>query len=123
MSEPENTTAPVTAVDDEPQTPDPNAPWSPDEGIDVEGLDEDQVSLLRATLPVVQEMLEWFDEQIAGYLNPNVISKVTTDSDPQVVKDSVLFAQQLSRDYSKKRKQFEDRFEPYLKPPELPTEE
>lgn len=97
--------------------PDPNAPWSPEEGLDESGLSPEQVAELRATMPVVQEVLDWFEEQILSYLNPNVVAGVTPDSDPQTVKDSVLFAQRLSREYSKKRNQFVKRFEPYLEPP------
>ncbi len=115
------TTAPVT--DGEAPELDPNAPWSPEEGLEESGLSEEQISELRATLPVIQEVLDWFEEQILGYLNPNVVSGVTPDSDPQTVKDSVLFAQKLSRDYDKKRKQFVKRFEPYLKPPSTPPAE
>lgn len=115
MSEPESNTTVVTAPVEQEEL-DPNAPWSPEEGSETVGLNDAEQEMLRATLPVVQEILDWFDEQITGYLNPNVVAGVNPDSDPKVVKESVLFAQKLSRDYDKKRKQFVKRFEPYLKP-------
>lgn len=115
----EATTAPVTA-DDEREL-DPNAPWSPEEGIDEQGLSPEQIAEIRANLPVVQEILDWFEEQITGYLNPNVIAKVSRESKSEDVKEAVLFAQQLSRDYDKKRKDFYERFKPYLET-KKPTE-
>jgi len=92
--------------------PDPNAPWSPDEG--VEDLTPEQLLDIKQSLPLLQEVIEWFDEQIADFLNPNVIGGVRANSDPKEVKDSVLFAQKMSKGYSKKRDEFIKRFRKHV---------
>lgn len=100
------------------KTPDPNAPWSPEEADIEHGLTAEQVEYIKSQIPVVQEVIEWFDTQIAEFLNPNVIETVTEKSDPKQVKDAVRFAQKMSRGYSKKRNEFADKFKKYLEPPE-----
>lgn len=114
--------APVAA----PELPDNNAPWSPDEAGELNAPSLEQLEEIRSQLPIIQDIIDWFDEQIAEYLNPNVIAGVTATTDPVKLKESVLFAQKMSRGYSKKRNQFAKRFDQYLNmppPPSVPTPE
>lgn len=106
----------------EPQEIDPNAPWSPEEAEIQVGLSEEELMALQSQVPIIQETLEWFDEQIADFLNPNVIESVTVKTTAEDVKQAVLFAQKMSKGYSKKRKQFVKRFKQYLEPPKPPEE-
>ncbi len=105
------TTAPQAV---EEQEPDPNAPWSPEESEVTTALSAEDLEILRSQLPVVEEIIAWFDGQIALYGNPEVITGVNPSSKPEDVKNAVMFAQQMIKGYKDKRKEFAKKFEPYL---------
>lgn len=102
---------------------DPNTPWSPDELNANKGMTPAELQALSSQLPVVQEIIDWFDEQIAGFLNPNCIKDATIKSSAEDIKNAVLFAQLNSKSYSSKRQEFADRFKQYLEPPKEPPEQ
>lgn len=104
-------------------TPDPNAAWSTEEVANADGPTSEELAEIKSMLPIIVDIIAWFDEQIAGFLNPNVIADVRTNSDPEEVKRAVLFAQKMSRGYSKKRVEFAKRFEQYLVTPKEPATE
>jgi hypothetical protein len=67
-----------------------------------------------ASLPVIQDVLDWFDEQIAGFKDPMIISNVSEGTDANEVKDKVLAAQKDIIRYEKKKAEFMNRFSKYL---------
>jgi hypothetical protein len=101
---------PAEAADTQPksQYEDPNRPWSPDELN--QPLTADETELIQGQLPLLNEVIQWFDERIADYSSPEIISGVNISSKPEDVKNSVLFAQSMIKDYKYKRKDFVERF-------------
>lgn len=67
-----------------------------------------------SSLPVVQEVLDWFDEQIAIFSHPTVISGVTISTPADDVKSAVLLSQGQRASFEKKKKEFMNRFRQYL---------
>jgi hypothetical protein len=107
MDETEKAPEPVVA-----QEPDPNEPWSPDEL--AANLTQDDKQAIKEQLPLLNEVITWFDERIAEYGNPETISGVNISSDPQHVKEAVLFAQTMIKDYKSKRNEFNATFKKYI---------
>jgi len=105
------------------QAVDPNAPWSPEEL--QEEISAEDIEALKKELPVLDEVITWFDQQIAEFLNPNVIQAVKAKDNATDVKEAVMFAQKMSKGYSKKRNEFAVRFKKYIAqvtPPPPPAE-
>lgn len=67
-----------------------------------------------ASLPVIQEVLDWFDEQILEFRNPLLIENVNEASDSQTIKDQVLTAQKDAKRYKTKRDEFAARFADHI---------
>lgn len=89
------------------------APWSPDELNQPDSDKQAEFRNIQMSLPVLQEVLDWYDEQIALYSNPEIISGVNPSSKPEDVKNAVLFAQNMISGYKYKRNEFANRFEEY----------
>lgn len=104
MADTPDTEAPVS--DFEAYSPEP-----PEEQQDAETLEKSRAN---ASLPVLQEVLDWFDEQVAEFKDPMIIDGVNVSSDPQQVKDAVLFAQGMISRFEKKKGEFTNRFSDYL---------
>lgn len=90
------------------QEPDPNAPWSPEEL--TEDLSPEQLLEIQQSLPLLQEVIEWYDEQVAHYGDPETITGVNPSTRPQDVKQAVMFAQTMIKGYKHKRNEFIARF-------------
>lgn len=122
MAEPTTDEKPTTEATVEEEYQDPNTPWSPEESDETNQLTLEQIEELRSQLPVIQDIIDWFDKQIAAYSNPEIISGVNPSSKAEDVKKAVLFAQQMIQDYKEKRKQFTSQFAEYLNPESPPQE-
>jgi hypothetical protein len=95
--------------------PDENQQWYPEPDQEQQDLVEQQEHEVVASLPVVQEVLDWFDKQIATYKNPLTIEGVNPNTPAEDIKAAVLLAQALITDYKTKRGDFQSKFERYLK--------
>lgn len=93
---------------------DDNAPWFPEEDQEQKDIVEKQERDVVASLPLVQEVLDWFDMQIATYKNPLVIEGVNPSTPAEDVKSAVLLAQAQIRDFKVKRAEFESKFSNYI---------
>lgn len=69
---------------------------------------------LKASVPVLQDVLDWFDTQIAAFKNPEIIEGVNVSTPAEQVKLAALFAQTNIASYRQKRMEFEQRFSEYL---------
>lgn len=69
---------------------------------------------IKASVPVIQEVIDWFDAEIAKYADPRTIDGVNIATNPELVKQAVLFAQTLATAYQDKRDEFQQRFSEYL---------
>lgn len=92
-----------------------NQQWYPIPDQEQQDIVERQEHDLVASLPVLQDVLDWFDERIKTYGNPMTIEGVNVSSNAEEVKQAVLFAQSLIADYQKQREDFENNFSKYLK--------
>lgn len=99
-----------------PFDPDDNAPWSPEEGGDENILSAEDLEILRSQLPVIEEIIAWFDAQIMQYSSPEIIAGANPSSKAEDIKSAVLLAQGFIKGYKDKRKEFVKKFEPYLSP-------
>lgn len=93
---------------------DDNQQWYPKPDEEQKDLVEKQERDVTASLPVVQEVLDWFDMQLRTYRNPMVIEGVNPSTPAEDVKAAVLLAQAQIRDYKNKREQFEGKFSRYI---------
>lgn len=89
----------------------PYNPEAPQEQQDAEQLEKSKIN---ASLPIIEDVLAWFDDQITIYKSPTTIEGVNISSDPQQVKDAVLFAQSQIHAYTTKREEFVNKFRDYL---------
>lgn len=96
--------------------PNDYAPYNPEAPEEQQVEEQLEHSRTVASLPVIEDVLTWFDEQIAAYTNPDIISTVSPNSDPEQVKQAVLFAQTVMKDYKNKRMEFANRFSDYIQP-------
>lgn len=70
---------------------------------------------LQSSVPVIQDVLDWFNTQIATYKNPLTIEGVNPATNAETVKTAVLFAQTLISDYKRQREQFIGQFKEHIK--------
>lgn len=73
-----------------------------------------------ASLPVIVDVLEWFDTQISELHDPTIITSVNDTTPPEQVKAAVMDAQRLIAAYTKKRNQFKNDFSNYIEEEDLP---
>lgn len=88
--------------------------WYPEPSKQQEETIQQEESKTIASLPVIQEVLDWFDEQIAIYKNPSVIEGVNPSTPAEDIKAAVLLAQGRIDDYRTKRDEFINRFSKYI---------
>jgi hypothetical protein len=88
--------------------------WYPEVDEDQKDLVEKQERDVVASLPIVQEVLDWFDQQIKTYKNPLTIEGVNPSTPAEDVKASVLLAQTLITDYKRQREDFQASFSRYI---------
>lgn len=78
-------------------------------------LQEEQERKVAMSLPVLQDVLDWYDQQIATYQDPMTIMGVNPSTPAEDVKSAVLFARTLVDEYQRKRVAFANQFSKYLK--------
>jgi hypothetical protein len=93
---------------------DNNRPWSPDELTELSPEQRAELVAMNASVPVIEEVLEWFDSQIASFSDPTIITKVTVTTKAEDIKQAVLFAQKMIQSYKDKRNEFENRFKNFV---------
>lgn len=93
---------------------DNNQQWYPETDAEQKDLVDRQKRDVVASLPVVQEVLDWFDRQISTYKNPLVIDGVNPSTPAEDVKCAVLLAQAQIKDFKAKRGEFETKFRKYI---------
>lgn len=69
---------------------------------------------IKSSLPVIQEVLDWYDECIEKFKNPEVITGVNVSTPAEIVKTAVVHAQQQIASYQKKKREFIQRFSEYI---------
>jgi hypothetical protein len=106
------TETPTAVTEAQPPEDDPNRPWSPEE-LNTE-LTPEELAAIKQELPLLDEVISWFDEQIKVYSNPETIGGVNISSKPEDVKQAVLFAQTLIKDYKDKRDEFTKKFKHHI---------
>lgn len=89
--------------------------WYPEPSEEQVEAEQQEQSKITASMPVLQEVLDWYDTQIAVYSNPKTITGIGSNTKAEDVKQAVLFAQTLIQDYENKRGEFANRFEKFLK--------
>jgi hypothetical protein len=75
--------------------------------------------LIKASVPVIQEVLDWYDACIDKFSNPMVVAGVNVSTPAETVKEAVLHAQQQIASYQEKKAEFVKRFSDYIG--EVPT--
>ena len=93
---------------------DPNTAWSPEELAEVSDAKMADLRNIQASLPVIEEVIAWYDEQIALYKDPEIIEGANPSSKAEDIKNSVLLAQGFIKGYKYKRNEFAKRFEEYI---------
>jgi hypothetical protein len=96
------------------ELPDENQQWYPETDDEQKDLVDKQERDVVASLPVVQEVLDWFDKQVATYKNPLALDGVNPSTPAEDVKAAVLLAQNLISDYKRQRENFESQFSKYI---------
>jgi hypothetical protein len=88
--------------------------WVP--AADPDAIREEQAELakVKSSVPVIQDVIEWFEQQIKDFLNPMTIEGVTHSTSAEDVKNAVLFAQSSAASYAAKSKAFRSSFTEYL---------
>lgn len=88
--------------------------WYPQALQDQQDLVDKQERDVVASLPLVQEVLDWFNEQITNYNSPSVIGNVNPSTPAEDVKFAVLLAHGQANEFKKKRREFETQFSRYI---------
>lgn len=114
-----NTTdEPIVATEPEqPAPPSELAPWVPD----ITGSSHDQLVAeqeeqvyLKASIPVIQDVLDWYDECIDHFNRPDIIDGVNPSTPAETVKEAVIYAKQQVAGYREKKREFIMRFSQYI---------
>lgn len=79
-----------------------------------EELDQDELHTAASPIGIVQDVLDWYDKQIADYKNPLLITGVNPSSNPEEVMRAILVAQAVIKDYKAKRAEFEHLFAEHI---------
>jgi hypothetical protein len=93
------------------------AAYSPEPDKERIETEEQERSKAVSSMPIIQDVLDWFDTQIAEYKNPLLITGVTYKTDPEHVKAAVLLAQAQITDYKLKRDNLVSKYGDYVKEP------
>lgn len=88
--------------------------WYPEPPKEQQEAEQQQQSRDIASLPVIQETLDWFDEQIATFKDPSTIQGVNPTTNAEDIKAAVLLAQALIQSYEAKRTDYVNRFSRYI---------
>lgn len=88
--------------------------WYPEAPKEQREAEQQAESKTVASLPVIQDVLDWFEARIAQYKNPLLITGIDVSTPAEDVKNQVLLKQQLIIDYKQQRDDFKAEFSKYL---------
>lgn len=104
-----------------PEDTNPYAPWSPEGNEEQEKVTEEQQQRIAASLPIINDVLDWFDNEIKAFKDPSTITGVNISSNAEQVKSAVLFAQTVIASYESKKEEFMKDFGQYIRK-DMPSE-
>lgn len=67
-----------------------------------------------SSMPVIQDVLDWFDTQIAELKDPSLITGISESTPAEEIKERVLFAKLQIQEYEIKRDSFISEFNHYI---------
>lgn len=91
-------------------------PWYPQEPKEQQDAAQIAESRITASLPVIQDVLDWLDSTEQTYRDVMTIEGVNPSSKPEDIKTAVILAQSRIRDTQELRDRFTKDFARYLEP-------